>query len=128
MSGECGDSGMLEGGIIKDSTIISSTVTTTKIEASDFSGGSITALSAMDAVSAKTVLNALVALGPDQLAALGQLLLSSAAAVQTTTPPATDESSSLPTTVYGSRTAGMGAPIAWGNIGGYAVPLYTKGA
>ena len=128
MSGECGDSGMLEGGIIKDSTVISSTVTTSKIEASDFSGGSITALSAMDAVSAKTVLNALVALGPDQLAALGQLLLSSAAAVQTTNPPVTAEGSSLPTTLYGTRGAAMGAPTAWGNIGGYAVPLYTKGA
>lgn len=128
MSGECGDSGMIEGGIIKDSTIISSTITTSKIEASDFSGGSLTALNAVDAVSAKTILNALVALGPDQLAALGQLLLSSAAAIQPAAAPATDENSSLPTTAYGTRAALMGAPTAWGNIAGYAVPLYTKGA
>lgn len=124
---DCEDTGLLEGGVLKDSTFLRGSINTSTIEASTFTGGAIEALTSIDNTSAKRILDALIALGPDQLAALGQVLLTSAAAVATTTAPASSTSGTLPTTMYGSRDGSLGTPVAWGNIGGYAVPLYTKG-
>ena len=125
---DCGDTGMLEGGIIKDSNIISSTVTTSTIEASNFTGGTIESLTGVDAVSAKRILDAIVALGPDQLAALAQAMLTSAAAVSAVASPASSDGATTPTSIIGNRASVLGQPATWTNIGGYAVPMYVKGA
>lgn len=40
------------------------------------------------------------------------------------TAPSTTEDSELPTTLYGGRTAMLGAPVGWINVGGLRVPHY----
>lgn len=122
---DCGDIGMLENGTIKESQIISSTLTTCALDACTLSGSTITGTVAVDNITAKAILDALVALGPDQLATLGRLLLTSGSAVASVTAPPEVESSSVPTKFYGSKTAALGNPATWGNIGGYKVPMYS---
>lgn len=101
----CGDLGPLEGGLIKDSTIVDSTFTGGEIRSADLVG-----LASCDAQSAQTISAALAAAGP---ASLG-------------TPESATEGSELPTGMFGSRDAVLGQPAAWAELGGYVVPLYRK--
>lgn len=122
----CGDISLLDGGTIKNSTILNSQMVNSTIQSSTLDGSSISNLTAIDAVSAQRIADAIAALTPAQLASLMQALTQK----QTITPaaaPVTTEMDSVPTEFYGDREIGMGGPIMWVQYGDdHVIPLYEK--
>ena len=122
----CGEISLLDGGTIKNSTIVNTQMVNSAIQNSSIDGSSMTNLTAIDAVSAQRIADAIAALTPEQLASLMQAL----AQKQTVVPaaaPVTTESSMVPTEFHGDREIGMGAPDMWAKYSDdYVIPLYEK--
>lgn len=122
----CGEISMLDGGTIKSSTIVNSQMVNSAIQSSTLDGSSITNLTAIDAVSAQRIADAIAALTPEQLAGLMRAL----AQKQTVVPaaaPVTTETNAVPTEMHGDREIGMGAPDMWAQYSDdYIIPLYEK--
>lgn len=122
----CGDSSLLDGGTIKDASVINSQIVNSTIQASVLDTSSITNLTGVDEVSAKKIADAIAALPPDQLIPLINALVQRQI-VTPASPPEISEASALPTNMYGNREIGMGAPDLWAKYGDdYIVPVFNK--
>lgn len=122
----CGEISVLDGGTIKNTSLVNTQMVNSTIQSSALDGSSITNLNGVDAVSAQRIADAIAALTPEQLAGLMRAL----AQKQTIVPaaaPATSESNAVPTEFHGDREVGMGAPDMWAQYSDdYVVPLYEK--
>jgi len=123
----CGEEGNIEGGSISGSTILDSDVVDSRINSSSFEKGAITNLVDIDDSSVKVIVDAIASLSQDQLATLARVIFTAYTGTPIAAPAAT-ETSSMPTKVTGGRDNLLGTPTAWMPVGGYALPLYTKGA
>lgn len=124
MQQACGGIEYLEGGVIKNTTVVSSYVTGSTITDSSLEASTIKTLQGIDEVSTQVVANALASLPKEKLQQLAHALMSALAA--DAEPPASTEAAGLPTTVFGNRAAVLGAPAHWLTLAdGTVVPAYT---
>lgn len=112
--GDCRDINFLEGGTIKDATIIDSTFSNGVVRDSDIVNARLTGGIAADAETAQ-----------DLADIVGPLVIASLPVSPDA--PLTGEEASLPTTLAGGRGLILGEPAAWIQWGEYLVPLYTRG-
>ena len=109
----CGETGPIDGGLIRNSTIQDSTIT-----GSTFTGGEV------DDASARTIAAA-IAGEPSAIAAIAAAVNGGNPASYGS-PAAAAEAPDLPTAMYGTRDAVLGQPAAWMQLGDYVVPVYRK--
>lgn len=84
---------------------------------------------AANATGMKALADALSGLSKEQLSALAQALWDALDLhPKATAAPATGEADSLPTTLYGTRSAILGGPTQWLDSELGAIPVYPKGA
>lgn len=139
----CGETGPLDGGLIRNSTIQSSSITDSTftggtVRASDVDSCELKNLASCDAPSARTIASAMaddasamrdVAEGivddPNAVSTLAAAVLGGNPSAYAS-PAGPDAGSDLPTDVFGSRDAVLCRPAAWMQFGDYVVPLYRK--
>lgn len=124
--GCCGDNDFVRGGVITEATITKSDIQSSTISGSTIEGSTLNSLAGLDEASAKTIADALGKLNPEQLASLAKAVAASIAPPAAKAPEAT-QTPELPVTLYGARTAMLGAPVRWMLIDGFVVPAYNKG-
>lgn len=125
----CGETGLLEGGILKDSTILGGNITQSAISDSRIDGAEITNLRSIDGSSAAKIAEALAALPDAQLADLAAAILAKMSIVVSTKHPVSTQADSLPTKMLGaSRSGTLGEPAGWIEFGGKIVPAYDPEA
>lgn len=125
--GCCSDSSssVTTGGVIKGSDVISCDIVNSTFQAGTVDGCAMTNLTSLDNASAKTIVEAFINnLTSAQLSALAQKIIASIEA--TGSAPATTVDKSLPTTMFGKRTAVLGTPEKWIELAGGVVPCYSK--
>lgn len=122
----CGSLEYLEGGTLKSVTIINSQIVNSSVSNSELESCTIKTLAGLDTPSAKVIADAIAKLSPEQLAAIAKALLSAAGVFPNVSAPAVSNSSELPTKLYGSRSAALGNPDVWMQIGGYAIPGFIR--
>lgn len=152
----CGDIRFLEGGTINSSTVVNSqllnsafvsgTVDASQITKSDFSegkvadsdienstitgsnfdNGRIRDLDAIDAPSAKAIVDAIAVLPKDELMQLASVLFS-ALTVPMGEQPDTFNDGSISNVIVGNADVTLGAPEQWGQFGEFVVPMYKPG-
>lgn len=125
MSQSCGGLEYIPGGVINGSTIINSQISNGTISGSTIESSIINSLVSIDAASAQVIANAIAALPPSQLKPLLDALLAAFVPDTQTDPPST-ETGRIPTTIYGDATGLLGKPAAFGGLGAYSVPLYSR--
>lgn len=125
--GCCGDNEFMRGGVITEATITKSDIQNSTISGSTIESSEITKLAGIDEESAKTIADALGKLTPEQLASLAKAVAAAIAPPAGKAPTATT-TPELPVTLYGDRTAMMGAPVRWMSFDGFVVPAYNEGA
>lgn len=122
----CGEISMLDGGTIRNSTIINSQIANPIIQGGNIDGSSISNLATIDAASAQRIADAIANLTPEQLAGLINAL-SQKQSIIPAAAPTTSESHAVPTEMHGDREIGMGAPDMWAQYGDdYVLPLYER--
>ena len=122
----CGEINFLEGGTLKNPTIIGGTISQSAIQGSVLDASSITQLRDIDEASAARIADALGALPADKLQQLLTALLAAIHAADSGVHPDTTKLPALPTLMYGDSRKGMlGSPDYWLNLGGALIPGYT---
>lgn len=124
--GCCGDNEFVRGGVITEATITKSDIQNSTISGSTIDGCTIEKLAGIDSASAKTIADALGRLTPEQLASLAKAVAAAIAPLPGKAPETT-QTPELPVTLYGARTAMLGAPVRWMSIDGFVVPAYNGG-
>lgn len=125
--GCCGDSysSVTTGGVIKSSDVISCDIVNSSFTSGTLDSVAITNLTSLDNASAKTIVEAFINnLTAAQLSALAQKIIDSIEAAGSA--PSTTVDQSLPTTMFGRRTAILGTPKKWIELAGGVVPCYSK--
>lgn len=125
MSQSCGNLQFVEGGVIKNSSIINSQITDSIITNSVLQAVRLENLTGLDDISAKVIVDALAALPSDQLAPLVSAILTAFVTSPHSEPVSSIGGGELPTTIYGDRTALLGDPELFVKFGkDYVIPLY----
>lgn len=125
--GCCSDSSssVTTGGVIKGSDVISCDIVNSSFTSGTLDSVAITNLTSLDNASAKTIVEAFINnLTAAQLSALAQKIIDSIEASGSA--PTTTVDKSLPTTMFGRRTAILGTPEKWIELAGGVVPCYSK--
>lgn len=118
-------SSVTTGGVIKGSDVISCGIVNSTFQTGTVDGCAMTNLTSLDNASAKTIVEAFINnLTSAQLSALAQKIIASIEA--TGSAPTTTVDKSLPTTMFGKRTAVLGTPEKWIELAGGVVPCYSK--
>ena len=123
----CGEIEFLEGGMLKNPTIIGGSISQAAIQGSVLDASDITQLRSIDADSAAKIADAIAALPADKLQQLLTAILAAIVAGDSGVMPDTTQISSLPTKMYGdSRNGMLGAPDFWMKFGGKLLPIYSE--
>lgn len=123
----CGEIEFLEGGTLKNPTIIGGSISQSTFQGGIVDASDITQLRSIDADSTAKIADALAALPADKLQALLTALLAALAVVDSGVTPDTTKFKSLPTLMYGDSRKGMlGAPDGWMKLGGMLLPIYSE--
>ena len=123
----CGQIEFLEGGVLKNTTLIGANISQSTIQGSVLDASDITQLRSIDADSAAKIADAIAALPPDKLQQLLTAILAAIVASDAGVMPDTTQISSLPTLMYGDSRRGMlGAPDFWMKFGGKLLPIYSE--
>lgn len=129
----CGETNLIDGGVLKNANVVQSSITNSDItastvHASDLTSCRILKLAEIDEASAKTIADAIAQLSEAQLAMLANAILAQYKPLSNdptlAQPPASTESPELSTHVIGDRAKLLGSPAAWLTIGGQKVPAY----
>lgn len=125
MSNTCGEIRFMEGGTIKDATILNSQMVNSVISSSTIDSSSITNLSSIDSASARVIMQAIAALPPSDLRVLIDALL---AAMLASSSAADGQclGDSIPATMLGHDDYLLGAPDGWLSISNGVVPVYSS--
>lgn len=127
MSNTCGEIRFMEGGTIKDATILSSSIVNSSISSSVLDSSSITNLSSIDSASVRVIMQAIAALSPADLQVLIQALLDAmVAAGGVFTSPACS-AGNMPAAYLGDDDYFLGKPDGWLPVSNGAIPVYTPG-
>ena len=123
----CGEIEFLEGGMLKNPTIIGGSISQSAIQGSVLDASDITALRSLDEASASKIADAIAALPADKLKTLLDALFAALNLADSGLSPDTTKYKSLPTLMFGDSRRGMlGAPDGWAKMGGKLIPLYTE--
>ena len=123
----CGEIEFLEGGMLKNPTIIGGSISQSAIQGSVLDASDITQLRSIDTDSAAKIADAIAALPADKLQTLLDALFAALNLGDSGLVPDTTKYKSLPTLMYGDSRRGMlGAPDGWAKMGGKLIPLYTE--
>lgn len=123
----CGEIEFLEGGVLKEPTIIGGTISQSTIQGSILDASDIMQLRSIDSDSAAKIADALAALPEDKLQTLLKALLAALDLSDAGVAPDTTQLKSLPTMMFGDSRRGMlGAPDGWAKLGDKLLPLYTE--
>ena len=125
----CGETGPIDGGLIRNSTIQDSTITGStftggEVVASEIASGSLKDLASVDDASARTIADALA--GDPTATSILKAAVAGGNPSSLAAAPDQSDAPDLPTPMYGSRNAVLGDPVAWMQMGDYVVPLYRK--
>lgn len=123
MSNTCGEIRFMEGGTIKDATILNSQMVNSVISSSTIDSSSVTNLSSIDSASARVIMQAIAALSPSDLRVLIDALLAAMIASSSATQGAC-LGDSIPATMLGNDDYLLGAPDGWLPISNGVVPVY----
>ena len=125
----CGEMGPIDGGLIRnsttqDSTITGSTFTGGTVQASEMQSGSLKELANVDGASARTIADAIA--GDSAAAGILKAAVAGGNPASLASAPDQSDAPELPTPMYGGRSAILGDPVAWMQMGDYVVPLFRK--
>lgn len=112
----------VDGGTIKDASMIGGDIIKTKITNSTFTTGNIETLQNIDGLSALVIAETIAKLKPAELQNLATAILR-AAEVGDASAPASSEGD-VARTHYGKSDAVLGEPDQWLAVAGGAIPLY----
>lgn len=120
----CGEIRFLDGGIIKNAQILTSTLIACALTGCTIDSSTITNLSSIDKASANKILDALCKADQSYIDAFANIILGMLSSVNQV--PDTTTTTNLPTLMYGdSRKGIMGAPDKWIKLGDYLLPAYS---
>lgn len=126
MSNTCGEIRFMEGGTIKDATILNSQMVNSVISSSTIDSSSITNLSSIDSASARVIMQAIAALPPSDLRVLIDALLAALRGGVDFSTAVTCLDNSIPATMFGNDEFLLGAPDGWITIADGAIPVYRS--
>lgn len=122
----CGEIKFLEGGTLKNSSMIGGSVTYATITDSLLDACEVKNLKSVDGASAEKIADAIATLPADKLQALVKALFDALVLSGGSDTPDTTKMQGLPTLMFGDSRRGMlGAPDAWVAMGGKLIPAYT---
>lgn len=122
----CGEIKFLEGGTLKNSSMIGGSVTYATITDSLLDACEVKNLKSVDDASAEKIADAIAALPADKLQALVKALFDALVLSGGSEAPDTTKMQGLPTLMFGDSRHGMlGAPDTWVAMGGKLIPAYT---
>lgn len=114
MSDSCCSLEFAKGGVITESSVNNSQITTSLIQASKISASDIELLASIDEASASVIATAISKLSPAQLKALAEAIhRAHDTEFGALEPSQTSEADTLPTNMVGYRTFLLGEPDAW---------------
>ena len=125
MSG-CGNMSFMEGGTLKNVTMIQSTILNSRVSSSNYDSMTIESITEIQKSAVKTIVDAIAQLSPEELTGLATALFS---AIKTSTKvnPVETEAEDIPTTVVGGREKLLGKPDHWVVMAdGVSVPAYKS--
>lgn len=124
----CGEISVLDGGTIKNATVLNTQMANSLIQASELDSVTLKNVNSLDEVTAQKIADAIAALPFEKLVALINALQIKQIVVPGV-PDDPTEMPALPTTMYGSRDSALGEPEVWSRYSeDYVVPLYKRRA
>lgn len=127
MSNTCGEIRFMEGGTIKDATILNSQMVNSVISSSTIDSSSITNLSSIDSASARVIMQAIAALSPADLQVLINVLLDAMVAVGNISTTTGCAEGNMPAAYLGDDDYFLGKPDGWLSVSNGAIPVYNPG-
>lgn len=124
MSNTCGEIRFMEGGTIKDATIVSSNIVNSSISSSNLDSSTITNLSSIDSASARIILQALASLSPSDLRVLTDALLEALVSSSSSAEGAC-YANDMPAMVLGGGDFVLGKPEGWLEVSNGVIPVFS---
>ncbi len=126
--GDCGSPvEFVDGVTVINGKVIESAINDSTINNSTLENTNLSSVASITEQAAKTIVDAIAALSPQQLSSLAFALSNLKPPSTVALDPATTTGSELPTLMYGVRTALLGKPVAFVDYDGvYVVPVYLK--
>lgn len=125
---DCGVTEFMRGGVLAETQVTNSTITDTRVTASDLASCNIKNLASIDDASARTIATALANLPEGALSELVKAISKelSLSFMDAGSAPDMTIDPDLPVTLAGSRDALLGRPSQWYKYQGYVIPAYTE--
>lgn len=124
---DCGVAEFMRGGTIAEAHITASSVTDSRVSASELTSCQLVKTASVDPDSAQVIANALAQLPQGALMELAKAIAEAMPKAALTDGPQMTTEESLPSTVAGSREALLGRPEAWLEYNDFVLPGYKKG-
>lgn len=123
---DCGVLEFMNGGVIAEAHITSSSITDSRVSASDMTACNLQKLASIDEDSAQLIADAIAALSADKLVALGNAIAAALPNAALANGPQQTTEDSMPATIAGSREVLLGKPQAWLAYKDFVVPGYKE--